>query len=478
MKNNSTLIYNVFLVIGDFLALVGAFSIAYILRVSISHTRIYTQISAITYLETFLVLLPFFILLFALIGLYSKEIYEQRFKEIGRLAVGVFIGILFIISWGYVFNSPIFPARLVIIYGYILSLVLIILIRSSIRFGRRLLFRYGHGIDNVLIVGDTKVSRQLIEILTPSDKTGYRILGVVGGIKNPLRNQSSFALFANFNQAISKVGKRIDTIIQTELYTDETKNSSVLTYAQQNHISYRFIPGNSELFVGNINVEIFHGIPAIEVRQTALIGWGRIVKRTTDIILGLIMLILASPIMLFIAVCIKIDDGGSIFFRQTRLTRFNQDFRVFKFRTVKKDFNGLSPEEAFSKMNRPDLARKYRVNGDHLNDDPRFSKLGRFLRSTSLDELPQLINVLKGDLSLVGPRALIPEEINIYTKRFTILSVRSGLTGLAQVSGRRDISFDERRQLDLYYVQNWSFWNDLFIIAKTSWVVLRRKGAS
>jgi lipopolysaccharide/colanic/teichoic acid biosynthesis glycosyltransferase len=112
-----------------------------------------------------------------------------------------------------------------------------------------------------------------------------------------------------------------------------------------------------------------------------------------------------------------------------------------------------------------------------LPEDPRITPFGKFLRATSLDELPQLINVLKGDISLVGPRALVPQELDTHAKKHTILSVKSGLTGLAQVSGRRDISFDERRQLDMYYVQNWSFGLDLTILIKTVRAVLRGSGA-
>lgn len=477
MKNNSSLVYNVFLVIGDFLALVGAFSIAYILRVSVSHRRIATPIRAAAYLETFLILLPFFILFFALIGLYTREIYEQRFKEMGRLAVGVFIGILFIISYGYVFHTPIFPARLVILYGYVLALLIILIFRNATRAGRHALFHFDKGINNVLIVGDTELSRQLIDLLTPAENSGYRVLGVVGGVKHPLKSEAPYALFSSFEQAVKKIGPRLHTIIQTELYSDEAQNSVVLTYAQENHVSYRFVPGNSELFVGNIDVEIFRGIPVIDVHQTALIGWGRIVKRTVDIVIGSIMLAIASPFMLLIALGIKIEDGGPVFFRQVRLTRYDQKFRVFKFRTNNLQFNGLNPEEAFAKMGKPELAKDYRENGDFIENDPRITKVGRFLRRTSLDELPQLINIVKGDISLVGPRALIPEELALYTKRWAILSVRSGLTGLAQVSGRRDISFDERRQLDLYYVQNWSLWSDLVILAKTVSAVIKRKGA-
>jgi lipopolysaccharide/colanic/teichoic acid biosynthesis glycosyltransferase len=172
-----------------------------------------------------------------------------------------------------------------------------------------------------------------------------------------------------------------------------------------------------------------------------------------------------------------LSDDGPIFFRQVRLTRFNREFQVYKFRSNKMAYNGLTPEEAFEKMGKPELTKQYRDNGDYLEKDPRITSLGRFLRRTSLDELPQLFNVFKGDISLVGPRALIPQELSLYAKKHTILSVKSGLTGLAQVSGRRNISFDERRKLDLYYVQNWSFWGDLVILAKTIWIVLFHKGA-
>src|SRR5262249_41832997 len=143
------------------------------------------------------------------------------------------------------------------------------------------------------------------------------------------------------------------------------------------------------------------------------------------------------------------------------LSRFGTKVKIYKFRTQLHAYNRMSPETGFQKMGRPELARAYRDNGDFLENDPRISKLGRLLRKTSLDELPQLINVIKGDISLVGPRPLEPFELEHYGKKNLILSVKSGMTGLAVISGRRDIPFEERRKLDLYYVQNWSFWGDL-----------------
>jgi lipopolysaccharide/colanic/teichoic acid biosynthesis glycosyltransferase len=285
-------------------------------------------------------------------------------------------------------------------------------------------------------------------------------------------------IFPTFKEAVKGLdGNPPDTIVQTELYANNDLNSDILEYAQQHHIEYHFVPGNNELYVGNIEVELFHAVPMVAVHQTALVGWGRVVKRTTDIILSICALILASPIMLITAILVKLSDGGPIFFRQPRLTRSNRVFNVYKFRSNHIKYNGLSPEEAFRKMGRPELIEEYRANGDQLDNDPRVTGVGRFIRTTSIDELPQLFNVLKGDISLVGPRALVPEELAKYSRRHTILSVRSGLTGLAQVSGRRDISFDERRKLDVYYVQNWTFRGDIIILIRTVWSVLFHRGA-
>jgi exopolysaccharide biosynthesis polyprenyl glycosylphosphotransferase len=250
-----------------------------------------------------------------------------------------------------------------------------------------------------------------------------------------------------------------------------------LAFAQQHHIDYRFVPGNNELYVGNIEVELFHSVPMVAMHQTALVGWGRVVKRAFDVVFSLLAILITSPIMLIVALCIKLSDRGPVFFRQARLTRSNRVFNVYKFRSNNMTYNGLSPEEAFKKMGKPELIQEYRANGDRLENDPRVTPIGRFIRRSSIDELPQLFNVLKGDISLVGPRALVPDELAKYSRRHTILSVRSGLTGLAQVSGRRDISFDERRKLDVYYVQNWSFWGDIIILIRTVWIVLFHRGA-
>ncbi len=476
MKNNASLVYNFCLILGDALAITLAFTLAYILRVSLDHQAVSASVSSESYITVLVSLLPFWILTFGLLGLYNSRIYDKRFSELGRLLLGVFIGILFVISYGYITNTAIFPARLVTIYSFSLAFLCVFLFRTLARGTRRWLFSYGIGINNILLVGDTKTTQRMIDALSQTQLTGYRILGVVGGVKHALSKDRHYHKYKNFSEAIQHLNnKQLHTIMQTELYANSETNDEILTYAQENHVAYRFVPGNSELFVGKIEVDLFHSVPIIAVHQTALIGWGRVVKRLTDLFLGTLFLIIASPFMVLVAIAVKFS-GGPVFFRQDRLSRYNSTVRIFKFRSIKERYNGLSPKEAFQKMGKPELLAQYLENNDSLPKDPRLTKVGRFIRRTSLDELPQLINVVRGDISLVGPRALIPVELDQSDQKNLILSVKSGLTGLAQISGVRDLSFEERRQLDLFYVQNWSFWNDLVILAKTFWVVLFHKG--
>ncbi|MDQ3064698.1 MAG: sugar transferase [bacterium] len=473
MKNNASLIYGFFLVVGDFLALVAAFTSAYVLRVKLDERPLVSEIAAREYLVAFLYVLPIWLLIFGLLGLYNKNVYENRFSEFGRLLVGCFIGILVAIGYEYVSKASIFPARLVPVYGMGLSFAFILLFRTVARGIRRSLFYYGIGINNVLIVGDTPMTGRFIEAIAETKLTGYKIVGIIGA-----KMHEKYRHFSSFSEAVKKLeGKGVHSIIQTELYADPLRNAEILTFAQENHIAYRFVPGNSEVFVGNIDVDLFHSIPVIAVHQTALVGWGRIVKRLFDVGFGGMLLILSLPIMLVVSLLIILFDYGPIFYRQERLSRFNSKVKIFKFRSMKKKFSGPLPEEAFEMMGRPELIKQYRQNGDFLNDDPRVGWLGKFLRSSSLDELPQLINVVRGDISLVGPRALVERDLSAFDKKNLILSVKSGMTGLAVISGRKDLPFEERRKLDLYYVQNWSFWNDVVILIKTIAMVVFGKGA-
>lgn len=474
MKNNASLLYNFALVVGDATALMLAFVTAFIIRAS-SDVSVANPMQGTTFIAIFLTLLPFWIVIFWLLGLYKHIIYERRFAEIGRLFIGSFIGMLFVVFWDYMSLSAIFPAKLVPIYGFGLAFVLLVAFRSIARIIRAALFNLNVGITNIVVIGNTPVTAEIVMNLAQTKKSGYDLLGVIGyrrALPSHIQRYTNFKAFMERNRA------DIHGIIQTELYADENRNLEILTYAQENHVGYRFMPGNSELFVGNISVDLFNNaIPVIHVHHTALFGWGRVVKRAFDLLAGGVLLVLAAPILGIVALIMYLFDHGDPFYTQVRLTRYGTKMNIYKIRTQYHAYHRMTPEQGFAKMGRPDLAKQYRANGDYLENDPRISRLGRFLRKTSLDELPQLLNVIKGDMSMVGPRPLEPFELKHYSKKSLMLSVKTGLTGLAAVSGRRDIPFAERRKLDLYYVQNWSFWLDIIIIFKTIRVVLARSGA-
>ena len=474
MKNSANLLYSFMLLIGDFIALVTAFVLAYIIRVQLDTRPLIEQVSASTFLVIFLILLPFWLVIFALLNMYKNEVYENRFSEAARIVVGCFIGLLFLLSAEYVVDRVIFPARLVPIYGFAISLLMVLLSRTVLRAGRRWLFSRGIGVNNVLLIGSTAITNELYQSLSHTKVTGYKIVGVVGSARHTPSVPVS-KRFASFQEALEGLKKhQINSIVQAELFASEEKNGEIVSHAAAHHIAYRFVPGNSDVFVGKVVVELLQNIPVLAVHQTALIGWGRIAKRLFDIVVSALLIVLFSPLLVLIALYLKLFDHGDVIFKQPRLTRFNTTFNIYKFRSIKHRYNNMLPEEGFAKMGKPHLAKKYRENGDFLLRDPRFGRFGSFLRKTSLDELPQLFNILKGDISLVGPRALVHRELNNYAYKNLILSVKSGLTGLAQISGRKDIPFEERRKLDLYYVQNWSFWFDITILLKTALQVFTR----
>ena len=475
MKNNASAAYAFSLIVGDFLALLAAFVVAYVLRVTLDTRPLINQISAIDYFKMWLILIPVWIVIFALLGLYRKAVYDYRWREFGGLFMGCIIGIMAMITYDFIAAANIFPARLVPVYGLGVGFLFLVLERTVLRGARMTMWRYGRGVNNVLLIGDGVTTQNLINLINHPAKTGYKIAALCS--RQPLEHFRG-RYFADFDEALSNIEKlNIHMVLFVGMASDSKRADLALAAAQANHAAFKYIPTHEGILSNKLEVELFQGLPVVSVHQTALTGWARVAKRLFDIILSLLALVIASPFYLLIALAIKLSDFGPAVFKQQRLSRFNTPIYIYKFRTMKKEYSGLSPEEAFAKMGKPKLAEKYRANGDFIKNDPRVTKVGRFLRKTSLDELPQIVNILKGEISWVGPRALVPSELNKYAFKNVVLSVKSGLTGLAQISGRRDISFEERRTIDLYYVENWSFWLDIKILFRTVINVLTGNGA-
>ncbi len=482
MRNNASMVYGFLLVIGDFLALLAAFTIAYIIRVQIDPRPLVEQIPAREFIKVFALMLPFWLVVFAMLGLYNKDVYEKRLREYSRLFVGSVIGIMGIITVDFASDKPIFPARLVPIYALLLGFGLLVLERMALRLIREILFFFGVGINNVLLVGSSPLTREFALTLKHTKTSGYRIVGYYGK-KGLLKDEPHMTRYETIDEALAAIKKEnVHTLIQTELYESDDLNRLILDAAQSNHVAYKFVPANSLLYSGNNEIELFHNFPVVGVHQTALVGWGRIGKRLFDVLGSIVGLIVSAPVLLIVGLIIKITDPKyPVFYKHGRVTRFGTPFHVYKLRSMYGRYSpgmgtSKSEVEIFKELGRDDLVAEFKANQKVVRD-PRIMPIGRFIRKTSIDELPQLWNVLKGTLSLIGPRPVTPSELKRYEAASALfLSVKPGITGLWQVSGRNEISYDERIKLELYYIQNWSFLLDLKICYRTLLVMLGGKG--
>ncbi|MCL1839701.1 sugar transferase [Candidatus Saccharibacteria bacterium] len=470
MKRNPNFVFHVCLALGDILALLASFTFAYILRVTLTD-RPFVPISSMSFIMSIVVMIPIWLAVFFFFDLYDGKVYKHRVKELGRLLLASIVSMTIMISFAYFTDYDMFPAKLVPIYALLFSFVLLLMNRWIIKGVRGALLRRGKGALRAIIVGDSPATRSLIREFVENRKSNYKIVAIVanaGTIPEKLRKFK----YGSVASAIAET--KADIIVQT----DDVNLQKNYQMSVDNHLRYMFVPDQEFILSGNNEIEFLGTLPTIQIKTTPLMGYGRLVKRVSDIVFGGILAIVSSPVLLVLMMISKLSSPkDKVFFKQKRLSIYGKKIYVYKLRSMKSEYCNISPEEAFAKMGKPELGKKYRANGDQLKNDPRVTKFGKFLRATSLDELPQVYSVLKGTISLVGPRALVPGELNKYPNKNLILSVKSGLTGLAQVSGRRDISFEERRNLDVYYVQNWSFLLDLQIMLQTAWMVVTCRGA-
>jgi exopolysaccharide biosynthesis polyprenyl glycosylphosphotransferase len=478
MQNNISLLYSFALIVGDAIAILAAFVIAYILRVDFDNRPLATVISARDFITTFFWLTPGFIAVLALLGLYRKDTYSRKFAEAGRLLVGSGIGILGLIGFDYFSNKELFPARLIPVYGFFLIFFLLVIERSTLQFIRKKLFTYGIGLTKLLIIGSAEETFHLARLLMNTSKSGYKIVGVVAHEKY-VPDALKDVRLNTVEQALERI-TQANMIVQTELYSSESTNERILETAQKNHVAYRFLPRLS-LYAAKNQLELFHNYPIIAVHPTALIGWGRVGKRIFDIVCATLGLVVSLPVFVVVGSIIKItDSAGPVFYKHKRITRFGEEFYVYKLRSFFFKYStgkGKKTDiELFTEMGREDLVSEWEAT-QKVKNDPRVMPIGKFIRKTSIDELPQLLNVLQGKLSLIGPRPVTKGELSKYKEASSLfLSVKPGITGLWQVSGRNDLSYDERVKLDLFYVQHWSPSLDLKILYRTIIVMVTGKG--
>ena len=473
MKRNQ-LFFPIILVPLDYFLLVAAAVTAYRLRFE-ALTDIRPALSLVPFPEFLLasVLLGVaWILIFAVGGLYiikrPRRMLEESVKVISACTFGI-MGVIILIF----FRGELFASRFVILAAWLIAIVYVITGRLLVRLVQHFLLKKGITAQRVVIVGgDDKTTSAIVEEFSKHPQKGYAIVKRI----HQWNDEASRELTKLMGS------KQIDEIFLTDPDASRSTSLSIIEFAEDNHLTFRYAADTLATHTDLMTTTIA-GIPVVEVRRTRLEGWGRVYKRIFDAAVSFILIILTSPIMLLAAIAVLIDSRGPIIFKNERVGQHGEKFSVYKFRSM---LARLSVGSQFEDQNAA-LAYEQKLIREKgikegpvykIKDDPRITGIGKFIRRFSIDELPQLFNVLKGDMSLVGPRPHQPREVAKYQRHHRrVLMIRPGITGLAQVSGRSDLEFEDEIKLDTFYIENWTPLMDLAILLKTPWAVLSRKGA-
>jgi len=450
----------------DIIMILLAFVIAYWLRAN--QDVIYISPFG-EYIRFIIFTLPAWILIFALEGLYTSKKGRRGADELAGIFMGVSSGIMLLVAWLFLAKTSFF-SRLVIVYAWVLAIVLVYLGRLIVRSIQKYLYRYGVGVHRVIFVGNNQITYNLVRTMQNNRGLGHKVIGMVsadGVTKNKelSLNVKSLGKFEDLEEIVKK--HPTDEIILTELNISNKKISELIDFCEDRRLIFKQTPNLFEVKTQNTEIFALSGIPILRYRQTPLEGWGKILKRLLDIVGSFIFLVILSPFFLIISIIIKMTSCGPVFFRQKRMREDGKTFTFLKFRSM---YDGADKEHK-------KYIKKY-GNMFKLKNDPRVTPFGNFLRKTSLDETPQFWNVLIGEMSLVGPRPPMLEEVALYNRtQKKRLTIKPGLTGLWQVSGRSDIDFNDWVRLDLFYIENWSLWLDIKILFKTLLVIVNKKGA-
>ena len=422
----------------------------------------FIQLSGIYALSIIIVLM-----IFAYRGHYSwRTPWWEQVKHVGTLC---FFMLLITVLINYV-AIPLLPSQPLLLLIWALAIPTILLFRLI---GRMFLKKLNHWNIKTVLVGNTQNIIDTIIALKSEFYLTYDINHVV-------LLESDSHIFKNTYPDIA-IKNNLDDVKSHSmviLCLDENNQSVMLNFVTQiKKIGAKFaiVPPTSGFSFYGLKPQYFFGynIVLMESQYRLRTFWGRLIKNTMDRCMALTALILLAPVFGLLMIKVR-QDGGPAFYFQNRIGKDGKPFKCWKFRSMVTN----SAEMLKEILEKDSIAREEYARDFKLKNDPRITKIGHFLRKSSLDEIPQLWNVLKGEMSIVGPRPIVKAEEAFYGDKFNhYLSVRPGITGLWQVSGRNDVTYDQRVALDTWYVENWSIWNDLVIVFKTSFVVLYRKGA-
>jgi len=404
---------------------------------------------------------------FALAGMYAIQANRRHIGELKRVVVGCSLGLVEIVLFIF-FRHELFGSRFIVLAGYGTAMATVFSGRVLIRSVQRSLYRKNIGPSRAVVFGGGQTAYRLIKALKEDPDAGFRVMRHFR-----MLDEASLGMLANISKH-----DQADLVIHAEPDHGRSEITRLYEFCREHHFEFSYAADVLDATSANVEVTDLGGMPVVHIKRTPLDGWGRIVKRIFDIIGSLGLFALFFPVLVATAMLIKLDSRGPIFFTrlddgtlQRRIGQGGKAFTYFKFRSMRAKTHGMR----YAELSGLNARRGPLVK---IPDDPRVTRVGKFIRRFSIDELPEFFLVLLGRMSLVGPRPHYPEEVAKYTglqKR--LLTIKPGVTGLAQISGRSDLDFDEEARLDMFYIENWSFWLDMQILLRTPWAVLKgRKG--
>lgn len=418
----------------------------------------------------------FTLLVFAARGVYQVSRKVVFADNIPLIVTSFGIAISGVILFAFFVQFS--PSRAIYIY--------VLVIGSSLMIGHRLLtsllrdrlFERGIGVDRAVIAGESENARRLAQSLIGQSQWGYQLLGFVSdrdeldriNVATESGIRWTDRLGAAHELATLVQQYKVDEVFIIEADHDNDAIEAMISSCRSMGVQFRVVPELLQISMDRVDIGEINGVPLIGVRDASIRGWSAALKRSADLILSAILLVLLAVPTAILAVLIRRDSHGPVFYAQERIGQYGRSFRMIKFRTMVTDADDLRGQVI------EDVGGDARLFKDP--NDPRVTRVGSWLRRYSIDELPQIWNVFRGDMAFVGPRPPLPREVDEYQAwHQQRLLVRPGMTGLWQVNGRSDLSFDQMVRLDLYYAENWTLWLDIKIILRTIPAVIRGRGA-
>ncbi|MCD5385091.1 exopolysaccharide biosynthesis polyprenyl glycosylphosphotransferase [Candidatus Gracilibacteria bacterium] len=426
-----------------------------------------------------------YIIVFALHGLYFIKITSSKIKEfLSIIRYSIYWLLFFLVgiflSKGFLYETEI--PRLIVLFTFIIGSILIIFERIILNNIEYYLLKKGILSKKKLLIISNKDKAEIKEILKDIKKSKvYKIIGY--------SNKKNIGIKGiKFRGDIQKIQQLFEKKLCDEvLYIDSDFSKKELFILWELTrifgIRYRYITNSFDITKSNTTLSLINNIPVIEIKNTPLDNWGKVIKRIFDLFSGIFGIILLSPIFILTAISIKINDPkGPIIYKNKRIGQNGKEFNLYKFRYMKweycikdaynnKDDNAIKYEEKLIKTSSSRNGPLYKIK-----NDPRKTKVGEFIEKYSIDEIPQFFNLILGNMSLVGPRPHQPKEVDKYSlEQKRLLTIKPGITGMAQVNGRENNDFHKEAKLDIFYIENWNLLLDLKIILKTFSVIFSRK---